>query len=243
MARRFFAKESDIYENQIVVKGQEHIHISKVLRLSVGEEILISTDKNNEIKAQIEKIGKVQTECKILSKQKIDENISNIAVFQALMKGEHMDYAVQKLTELNTGELVLFDSQFVIAKEKGNKMERLERISIEACKQSGRKMPLNLVGVLSFDEMLKELGLYNQIIVAYENSTVPAKDVVQSLDINKKTAVVVGSEGGFSPKEIEMLKQIGAKDISLGKTILRGETACIALASVLKYSFNEWRRE
>lgn len=240
MARRFFAKEEDIKQNEITIFGQEHFHLSKVLRVQVEDEILISTDKGNELECSILKIAKDFTLCKILNKTKIEETLADVTVFQAVMKGEHMDFVVQKLTELGVKKLVPFLSKFVVVKTDDKKSERFQRISFEACKQSNRKIPMQISKVLTFETMLETLKNYEQKILAFEGAKNSAKEILSGLDKNKSTALIIGSEGGFSQEEVLKLESIGAKIISLGKTILRGETASLALASVVLYEFDKW---
>ena len=90
--------------------------------------------------------------------------------------------------------------------------------------------------------MLEKLKDFSQIVVAYEKENLSAKEVIEKLDKNQQTALVIGSEGGFSGAEIEKLKNLGAKTISLGKNILRGETACLALVSAVMMHFDYWRK-
>ncbi len=241
MARRFFVSQQDILNNKLTISGQEHIHIAKVLRLRPLERIVVSCDDGFEYECTISEIKKDCTICFVDKKCKIKEENSNITVFQALMKGEHMDFAVQKLTELNVDCLVPFLSKFVIAKESGSKKERFQRISFEACKQSGRKTPMKIEDVSNFDGCLQKLREFKQIVVAFEGGTTSAKEVLSKLDKNEKIALIVGSEGGFDKQEVDKFTKLGAKIVSLGTNILRGETAVIALASAVSYELDYWK--
>lgn len=242
MSRRFFVDKENIDENFVVLTGNEHFHFTKVLRGQVDDNLTLTTTANEELCAKVVKITKDKTVCEILSRAKIEDEQSNVFVFQALMKGEHMDYVVQKCTELGVKELTPFNSEFVVAKADASKLDRFKRISQEACKQSGRATIMKIDEVCSFDKMLGKLKDFSQIVVAYENENFPAKEVIEKLDKKEKTALVIGSEGGFSSAEIEKLKNLGAKIISLGKNILRGETACLALVSAIMMHFDYWRK-
>jgi len=242
MARRFFAKSSDIKNDTVILQGQEAFHISKVLRLQVDDEILISTDNAEELKCSIQKINKENVLCEIMDRKKIAYSCQTVTLFQALMKGEHMDLVVQKATELNVQKLVPFISKYVVVKPDDKKQERFERISIEACKQSNRAVPMQISEVLDFKKLLETLKSYSQIILAYENADAPAKEILQKLDAKKSLALIVGSEGGFSEEEVGQIKQVGGKIISMGQNILRGETASLALVSAVMYELGEWKK-
>ena len=242
MSRRFFVDKENIDKNFVVLTGKEHFHFTKVLRGQIEDELTLTTSANEELCVKVVKITKEKTICEILSKAKIEDEQSNVFVFQALMKGEHMDYAIQKCTELGVREITPFQSEFVVAKMDSNKLDRFKRISQEACKQSGRATIIQINQACSFDRMLEKLKDFSQIVVAYEKENLSAKEVIEKLDKNQQTALVIGSEGGFSGAEIEKLKNLGAKTISLGKNILRGETACLALVSAVMMHFDYWRK-
>ena len=241
MARRFFIDESCVFGNKIELTGKEHVHLCKVLRAKIGEEIEITSNKFNYV-CSIESINKQTTVCLIKSKQEICNNAPNVTLFQASMKGEHMDYAIQKATELNIKTFVPFLSQFVVAKIDDKKIERFRAISQEACKQSGRKSLMEISSVLSFNELKKELKSYDKIIFAYEKSSVNAQSELNNLKETEKIALVVGSEGGFSELEAQELTKIGAKPISLGENILRGETASLVLTSIVMFKLNQFKK-
>lgn len=239
MARRFFVDDKCVFGDQIVILGGEHQHISKVLRMKVGDDILVSSSKF-EFECKIKSIEKQQTTAQIMRKTKIEDSSLPVAVFQAIMKNEHMDFVVQKCTELGIKTFVPFLSEFVVVKPDDKKIERLKRVSLEACKQSGRTVPMQIFDVQNFKQTLEMLKNFDQVVIAYEKDRTPAKEVLKSFDSKKSTALIVGSEGGFSENEIVMLKQSGAKVISLGKNILRGETAAVVLSSIALYEFDKF---
>ena len=154
-----------------------------------------------------------------------------------------MDWCVQKCTELGVTKIVPFVSNFTTVKQSDNKQERLMRVAIEACKQSGRAVVPEITAILTFNQVLAQLKEYEQIIVAFEQETAPAKDVISKLTKTKKVALIVGSEGGFSKNEVEQFIKLGAKSICMGKNILRAETASVALLSAVLYELGEWKNE
>ena len=154
-----------------------------------------------------------------------------------------MEWCVQKTTELGVTKIIPFISTFTNVKPKDNKQERLSKIAVEACKQSGRNIMPQISNIVQYNEMLEKLKEYSQIIVAYEKETKSAKEIITKLDKTKPVAIIVGSEGGFSEQEIEDFKNLGASVISMGKNILRAETASVALLSALLYELGEWKNE
>lgn len=244
MARQFYiSNENIINDNQIKISGAEHTHISRVLRLSVGDEIIVSNFIDKEFNCKITEIKKDYTLLKILSTSDLKPTDYNITLFQAIIKGEHMEWCVQKTTELGVTKIIPFISTFTNVKPKDNKQERLSKIAVEACKQSGRNVMPQISNIVQYNEMLEKLKEYSQIIVAYEKETKPAKEIITKLDKTKPVAIIVGSEGGFSEQEIEDFKNLGASVVSMGKNILRAETASVALLSALLYELGEWKNE
>lgn len=242
MARRFFVSGENISEDTIVIDGQEHLHISKVLRFSVGENILISSFDGMEFECEIAEIKKDKTIATILSKKVLPQPQNKLSLFQAIIKGDRMEWAVEKCTELGVVEIVPFESQFTTVKKSDNKQAKLMRVAVEACKQSGRAFPPKIYDVLDAKQTMELLKNFEQILIAYENEEAPLKNVLSAFDCNKSTALIVGSEGGFSAEEVEKFVQLGAKPVSLGKNILRAETAAVALCSAVLYEFDCFKK-
>jgi 16S rRNA (uracil1498-N3)-methyltransferase len=150
-----------------------------------------------------------------------------------------MSLIVQKLTELGVKTFVPFESEFITSKDKFGKVHKLQEISNQSIKQCKRSIPMRVCDTLTFDKMVDSLKIYDLVIFANEcektenlsNINISSKD---------KVAVIIGSEGGFSSYEIEKLATCGAKSVSLGRRILRAETASIALSSVVMYLMGEW---
>lgn len=240
--KRFFVKTNLSNEKRVKIDGTEHNHIKNVMRLQVGDKIILVCSDDYDYISTIEKIEKSYTECVIESKIKNECNsVSNVTFFQALVKSDNMSLIIQKLTELGVTDLVPFESEFVTSKDKNHKFEKLQKISNQSIKQCRRSKPMTVHNVVKFDEMIKILKDYDKIIFANETEDSQALNSID-FDSSEKIAVVVGSEGGFSESEIEKLKNANAKSITMGKRILRAETASIALASVIMYRLGEWER-
>lgn len=230
--KKFFAeKQGDYY----IFENEELAHFN-VLRCKIGEEIICLNADGYDYLCQITEISKKRAVAKIISKSENTKNPKiNITVFQGLVKGEKLDLIVQKLTELGISNLYTFESEFAVAKANNNKIDRLNKISLEACKQCGRSIPLNINNTLKFAEMIAQLPNFDVVLFANE------KNRIRNFENLKKCnniAIVVGSEGGFSDAEISLINNTGAINFGLGERILRAETAVISISAIVGYIVN-----
>lgn len=240
--KRFFVGQN-LEENTIVtIDGVEHNHIKNVLRLKIGDEIILVCGDDFDYISQIVDISKGCTKVKISQKvPNIYNPTSDVTVFQALVKMDNMTLIVQKLTELGVKTFVPFESEFITSKDKFNKCQKLQEISNQSIKQCKRSIPMRVESTKSFDEVLRSLVDFDIVIFANEcEKTFSLSDIELK---GSRIAIIIGSEGGFSFSEIERLIGGGAKSVSLGKRILRAETASIALTSVVMYMIGEWNCE
>lgn len=227
--RRFFGEKDG---DKIVVKDGEFIHLKNVLRLGVGDEVIVSLNTDIEYVCEIEKVTKTSAICKINGENKCLRNpLKKIVLFQAVAKKPKFEFIVQKATEIGISEIVPFMSEYCIAKVTENKAERLYEIALNACKQCERTIipkispATDVVGVI---ERFKEFD-----IVLFANERTDVGEKLKSLSKQKNIAIIVGSEGGFSQKEKEKFVEAGAVSVSLGKRILRCETASVAMMSLV----------
>lgn len=241
MARRFFIENKNIDDN-IEIIGEEYNHIVNVLRYKTGDNVIICNNTGTDYYATITEINKKSVSLKI-NKTMLNPNEpkTQVDVFQALVKGEKFELIAQKLTELGVSALYPFTNEYVTVKEGTARLNRLDKISIEASKQCGRAKTLDIKNVLSFKQLIERLKVYDIVVFAYEHANEVFKLESLKKYINKKVAIVVGSEGGFSEKEIEKISELpNTKIITMGKRILRAETAVIGLTSVIMFGLNEW---
>ncbi|MEG0918593.1 MAG: 16S rRNA (uracil(1498)-N(3))-methyltransferase [Anaerorhabdus sp.] len=239
---RFFVESNLIYESTIIIEEKSDIqHISKVLRLRVGDEIDISDSREWEYRCEIIDISKEHVECLILDKQKFArEPNTKVTLFQGIPKQGKMDLVVQKSVELGVKEIVPVFMKRTVVSDKGTfwkKVIRFRTICQEAAKQCQRGIVPEIRQEIDFADVLDRLKTFDVLIFPYENEDhLNIKDALRNLK-NKPTnvAIIIGPEGGFSNEEAEALKEIGALCVSLGKTILRTETASIAAIAMTMY--------
>lgn len=239
--RRFFIDKENIFNQTVKITGEEFNHLSKVLRLKEGDEVICIIGDEFDYHCEIVNINKKEAEAKILNKTKnlCDPKII-IDVFQGVPKGEKINFIVQKLTELGANSITFFESDFTVAKGNSDKLIKLNRIVKEACKQCGRSKPLEIKPFIQLKNIENLLHEYNMILYLYENADEKnnISNLVESIKNCKKIAVIIGSEGGFSLKENTLLGKLNLTQISLGERILRTETACIAIVGFMSFLTN-----
>lgn len=241
--KRFYVNDKLDINNIYAIEGIEHNHIKNVMRMSVGDSLILVCGDDYDYYAQIVAMSKGETKVKIQRKEINNYNsLVDLTVFQALTKSDNMSLIVQKLTELGVNTFIPFESEFITSKDKFGKVNKLQEISNQSIKQCKRSKPMNVLDTIKFDKLVDYIKDYDVVIFANECEK---SESLSKIAINNKQriALIIGSEGGFSAKEIEGLIANGAKSISMGKRILRAETASIALASVVMFRIGEWDYE
>lgn len=237
MEKRFFINKQDINDNLITITGEEHNHLANVLRLKIGQKIECFYDNSDLYECELTEITKQHTVATIINSYPNPSNPKvKLILFQGLPKLDKLELIVQKCSELGVSEIIPFTSQHTIAKPNDNKQERLNKISLSASKQCGTTSILKVQKTITFKSMLDKLKDYDTVIFANEKETSTPLNKV--LDKATNVAIVVGSEGGFSSQEIDSLSSV-ASSITLGKRILRTETASIVLSSLVMYALGE----
>lgn len=241
---RFYLPDPEIEDGRLRITGPEVRHIRRVLRLREGDELIIFDGHEKEYRGII--IGQeahgiwVRIE-EVLSVWK--EFPLEITLAQSLLKGEKMDYLIQKATELGVKKIVpFFSSRSIPLLDKSrrlNRHHRWKRIAIEASKQCGRVNIPEVIPLLDFSEMLRSAPPDSLRLILWEKEKKRLKNFLKELKIKKDIFFVVGPEGGFSEEEIEESKKEGFIPISLGERILRAETATLCLLSILQYEWGD----
>ena len=232
--RRFFV---DKISNDLVIEGEEFRHAVSVLRVKEGEKILLCDNSGYEYLAVVKKINKKDLVAEVFEKRLNEcECKQEVVLIAGYLKGDKTELIVQKATELGVKKIVVFSSEFSSAYMNDNKLERLNKVSIEAAKQCGRAIAPKVVyaedfaGALGYGKDCENKFFACEF--ASEGDAMPNK-------MQGSTAIVVGSEGGFSVEEGKLAVEMGYQTIYLGKRILRAETACIALVAIAMNALGE----
>lgn len=243
---KFFVNEDQIKGNTIKINGEDINHIVNVLRLRKSDEIIVcNKDNGKSYITKIENIDKEYVEVEI-EKENIETTESNVSIdlFQGLPKADKMEYIIQKATEIGVKNIFPISMERCIvkldAKSEAKKIERWQKIAEVAAKQSKRDFIPKVENVIKIENICQNVEKYDIILIAYENEkNVTLKTELRKLDKsrNLKIGVIVGPEGGVSKEEIQELISYGVKCITLGKRILRTETAPLVLLSDIIYEF------
>ena len=237
---RIFTQKENIKAQEIIIDDKEDIHhIGRVLRLKEGAVITVSTLDGWEYEAGILSMSQNEVRAEILDKSRNSrEPELKITLFQSIPKQGKIDVIIQKSVELGVGAIVPVITARTIGKP-GGKTERWQKISEEAAKQCRRGAIPLVSKEVSFSEMTSMLGTddFGAVIFAYENEENNSiKDVLLGFKKKPQTlAIIIGPEGGFSEDEARALELAGALPASLGKTVLRTETAGPAAIAMIMY--------
>ena len=244
--RKFFVERNQIKNNIIEIINEDVNHIKNVLRLEIDTLIQISDGEKNYI-SKIKQINKDIVICEIVEAfENKNEASVKIDIFQGLPKSDKMEYIIQKCTELGVNEYFPVNMKRSIVKLSGKdeqkKIERWQKIVEGAAKQSGRDIVPKVNNIKNIDNVCEIIKNYDIFIVTYElEEKESLKKSLENLDKENvnKIAVLIGPEGGIEEDEVELLKKNGAKDVSLGKRILRTETVALAVSSIIMYEYGE----
>lgn len=239
---KFFV--DDISSDTVTLDGEKARHISKSLRMKVGEEVVLCNGKGMDYGCIIEKIDSESVSLKVAFKTPSkSESKVKVNLYQGLPKGDKMGTIVQKCTELGMHSFhpVIMERSISRPDEKSarKKCERLNKISEEAAKQSRRGIVPEVFPIESYKSALSKIE-DEKIILFYENGGEKLKDILVEFKEGNVTSisVLIGPEGGFDEKEVALAKEKGALVATLGERILRTETAPIAAAANILYELD-----
>ena len=233
--KRFFV---DKIEQITELSGEEFEHAKNVLRLGAGDEVILLDNSGKEYTAVIAQVEKKRMLLNIVREEvgTREANVDVCLLFGYLKNADKNEFIVQKAVELGVKKICVFSSEFSSAYMNANKLERLNKVAKEAAKQCLRATAPELV---YFDNLEKALGYANE----YENKLFACefaeRTEISLSSLKNSVAMVIGSEGGFSREEATLAKEKGYALISLGKRILRAETAAVSLASIVMYELGE----
>lgn len=233
--RRFFVSPADVRGDAVTVTGNEFVHMTRVLRMKPGYKAIVCADDGKERLCTLREIGSGYA---VLSQDEVstvDRKKVSLTLFCGLLKNSRLDFVVQKAVELGVESIVPFVSAYT-AEHKFN-VERAERIALEAAKQCGSVWLSHIEDATDFDGVVARFEDFDTVIFAYEgerNLTVKQADIK-----GNNIALVVGSEGGFRADEVKTAAENGARIVTLGRRILRAETADIVGAALVMDAVGE----
>ena len=243
----FFVEPSQIQGNHIFIDGPDVNHIRNVLRMNPGEEVNVTDGSGEKVyRCAIASIGEDKVELNIMwAQEKGMELPSKIYLFQGLPKSDKMELIIQKAVELGVYEIIPMATAWAVVKldqkKAAAKVKRWQAISESAAKQSKRLLIPEVKEPVKFSEALKLASDLDVRLIPYElaEGMDGTRRIIQSVKPGQSVAVFIGPEGGFEEAEVELAKEAGFQAITLGRRILRTETAGMTVLSILMYQLEE----
>lgn len=231
---RFFV--DNINDGRAYISGDDAKHISRVLRMNIGDEITLCDGKGKDYTAKIDSISEY-IELEILSEiDNVAEPSLKLNLYQAIPKLDKMDLIVQKSVELGINRITPVLTERCISRPNkqsmNRKIERYNKIALAAAKQSGRGIIPIVMPMISYQDAVKEITRGTGILF-YECGGARLGNFISESTLS--ASILIGSEGGFSQKEVDLAKESGIAVATLGERILRCETAPISAISIIMY--------
>lgn len=241
---RFFVTPEELQPGFIVLTGANAAH-AKVLRLKNGEQVLVCDGKGTECLCTVSDVETDRISLVVNSQQVSDSEAAvRVGIYMAFPKADKLEHVIQKATELGAFEIVAFPSARCVSKPDDKslkkKLERWQKIAASAAEQSGRGMIPEVIVLDSFEQALQRAVLADKSILFYENER--ATTLTMSLHSGncQTVSLMTGPEGGFDSREVDRAKEIGLEICTLGKRILRCETAPLCALSAVMYHVGEF---
>ena len=235
--KRFFVLGAKLGRN--IIEGDEHNHLANVMRFKVGDEVILIADDDYDYYGTITEIKKNFT---VVDVSKKEENIANpnieVTAFVAMNKREQTSLMVRMLSELGVSYYVPIITKWTLGQDRTDKMERYQKIADQSVKQCRRSKTMKILEPQKLEKACKSFADYDEVLFAYENEN---QQSIPNLEHKKRIAFIIGPVAGFDKDEAKLIEESGAKAITLGKRILRADTAAIALAGVIFAKAGEWK--
>lgn len=240
--QHFFVIPEQVGETEIYVTGQDVNHMKNVLRMKIGEQVEISDGNNKKYLCEVSAYEDEQAVLRILELREADTELkSRLYLFQGLPKNDKMELIVQKAVELGAYEVIPVSMKRCVvkldAKKAAKKVERWNSISESAAKQAGRSIIPKVSDVVSYREALERAEQLDVVLVPYEleEGMAETKKLLHQIQPGQSVGIFIGPEGGFEREEVEQAIEAGAHPVTLGRRILRTETAGFTMLSILMF--------
>jgi 16S rRNA (uracil1498-N3)-methyltransferase len=237
--RRFTISPADVDGSTATIRGSEAHHLKNVLRLKPGNRVTLFDGTGTTYEGEIDLMTADGVTVRIDQINYEDERRPRLHLGQALILTKKMDLVVQKATELGISSLTPFTSTFCSTREPSpNKQERWQRIARESCKQCNRPDPPAIKALTTIQKCLTEAARHDLRLIFWEETAdLTLKDIENKIGKEQPRSVffMTGPEGGLSDEEVATAKQQGFLSVTLGKQILRAETASLAAAAILQF--------
>lgn len=241
---RFFVEAQDLSGDVLHLTGENFQH-ARVLRLKPGEKLLVCDGQGREALCQVRQVGASDMELEILERRDSEtEAAVKVSVYMAFSKADKLEHVIQKATELGAYEIVAFPSARCVSRpdEKSlkKKLERWQKIAASAAEQSGRGRIPQVITLGSFQEVLERAAQADKALLFYENEHAVTLRMALEEGSWSTAGLLTGPEGGLEEAEVEQAREAGFQVCTLGKRILRCETAPLCALSAVMYAAGEF---
>ena len=241
---RFFVEPAEMQPDFLVLTGENAQH-AKVLRLKNGEEVLVCDGQGNECRCVISDVAPGQISLVVKDQQLSEtEAAVQVSVYMAFSKGDKLEHVIQKATELGAYEIVAFPSARCVSKpdEKSlkKKLERWQKIAASAAEQSGRGRIPQVITLPSYKAALERAAHADKALLFYENEHAVTLKMALEQGSYQSVSLLTGPEGGLEASEVEQAREAGMEVCTLGRRILRCETAPLCALSAVMYASGEF---
>ena len=238
---RFYMTRDQLLGDSVRFSPAQARQILRVLRMGAGSCVLAFNGSGREWEVQIVTASRGEVTGRIVAEVRTPrESPLRIILLQALLKGDKMDYLVQKVTEMGVAEVVLLSTRRTVAQGSG-KVARWRRIALESAEQSGRLTIPGLRGPFPLEEYVAEPTAGPAIVLWEGERGGTLAELLEKEPHPAEIKIVVGPEGGLEPEEVTLLKRVGFVSVSLGPRTLRAETAAVAALAVLQHRWGDLR--
>lgn len=232
----FYCPPEEVRGDRLAITGEEAHHLVRVMRHRAGDVVTVVDGTGGEYDACVETLSDQRVECRIKARRRrTAEPIAQVVLAQALAKGAHFDFVVEKATEVGvSGIIPMTTERTIVALEEEQRKERWRKIAISAMKQSGRSVLPEIKKVYGYGDVILKAKEYDLALLAWEDERQKLRDLMKTQKGVRKVLVLVGPEGGFSEEEVSLARTKHIATFSMGTRKLRTETAgVLAVALVL----------
>jgi 16S rRNA (uracil1498-N3)-methyltransferase len=236
----YYTDKKNIFSTYLRITGTEAHHITRVMRHKQGDMLYVTDGEGNEFQTMLKSFENKSVDASIINRtRKARETKTNVTLAQSIIKGNHMDFIIEKATELGVQEIIPVITERTIARVSVNKIDRYQKLILAAMKSSTRTRLPYITKPVSFEKLLETTASYDLALLAWEDEKHNRLSNVLSNDFLNKVLLIIGPEGGFTEKEVTKAKAYGVKCFTMGPRRLRAETAAVSALSLLLYELKE----
>lgn len=242
----FFVTPAQIADGYAVISGQDVNHIRSVLRMKPGEQIAVRDGISRNYICELEDIGPEEVRARIVSEEQASGELpARLYLFQGLPKGDKMELIIQKAVELGAYQIIPVATRRAVVKldqkKEAAKVKRWNAIAESAAKQSGRMLVPEVTGVMSLKEAFRYAEHFDINLIPYElaEGMKETRRILGQVQPGMQAGIFIGPEGGFDVEEVEQAQAAGIHPVTLGRRILRTETAGMTMLSILMFQLEQ----